>query len=109
MAGRRNTALSRRIFVFPADLIAGDVRLVEPDANINSGHTAAGESEGVDKPAQRRAPSGLRFRRIVSAVKRDWLGPLVGRGQSRWGEHLDLDRGGGLIFHVQVSLEKGCF
>jgi hypothetical protein len=79
MAGSRNAALSRRSLVFPADLIAGVVRLVEPDANIDPGHGGAGESQGVDKPAQRGAPSGLRLRRIVSAIKRDWLAPLVGR------------------------------
>src|ERR1700722_4266629 len=59
--------------------LAWDIRLVEPDTNIDPGHAAAGEGQGVDKPAQRRAPPGLRLRRIVSAIQRDWLPPLVGR------------------------------
>jgi hypothetical protein len=107
MAGSRNAALSTRSLVYPADLIAGDVRVVVPSANIDPGHATAGVSEGFDNSAQHRAPSGLRLQRIVSVIKRHWLAPL-GRAQSRWGERLDLDHGGGLLFHVQISVEKGC-
>jgi hypothetical protein len=107
MAGSRNATLSRQSLVYPAALIAGDVRLVEPDANIDPCHAAAAESQGVDKPAQRRAPSGLRLRRIVSVVKRDWLPPLVRRGQSRWGERVDLNRGEGLLFSCSNLRREG--
>jgi hypothetical protein len=108
MAGSRNAPLSRRSLVYPADLIAGDDRLVEPDANIDPGHATAGESEGVDKPAQRRAPSGspaakdrLRHQTGLARAARE-------AGQSRWGERVDFDHGGDLLFHVQISVEKGC-
>jgi hypothetical protein len=83
--------------VFPAGLVAGDVRRVEPVA----GHGGAGESKGVDKRAQRGAPLGLRVRKIVSTVKRDWLPPLVGLDQSRWGEGFNLDHREGPLVHVQ--------
>ena len=101
MASRPNVALTRRGLVFPAGLVAGGVRLVEPDADIYPGHGGAGESQGVDKSAQRGSSSSLWLRRIVSAIKRDWLPPLVRRGQSRWGERVDLDRGEVLFFHDQ--------
>ena len=48
-ASGRDPALSRRGLVFSVCPVAGDVRPVEPDANIDPGHTAAGESEGVDE------------------------------------------------------------
>jgi hypothetical protein len=85
------------------------IRRVEPDATIDPDHTAGGESKGVDEPMQRRSPAGFGLRRIVFAIKRVWLAPLGGRGQGRSDERLDLDRGQGLLFHVQVSLEKVCF
>src|ERR1700722_20101449 len=101
MAGSRNAALSRRGLVFSVCPVAGRIRRVEPVADIDPGHTAAGESEGVDKPAQRRLPTGFGLRRIVSAIRRDWLPPLVRRGQGRWGKCVDVDRREGLLFHVQ--------
>ena len=64
MASGCNAALSRRGLVFSVCPVAGDVRLVEPDADIDPGHAGAGEGQAFDKPAQRRAPSGLRLRRI---------------------------------------------
>src|SRR5580704_19361578 len=101
MASGRNAALSRRGLVFSLCLVAGDVRRVEPVAEIDPGHGGAGESQGVYKPAQRGAPSGLRVQRIVSTIKRDWLPPLVGRDQSRWSERFNLDHPEDSLVHVQ--------
>jgi hypothetical protein len=64
MASGRNAALSRRGLVFSVCPLAGDVRPVEPVADIDPGHGGAGECQGVDKPAQRGAPPGLRLRKI---------------------------------------------
>ena len=66
-------------------LVAGVVGGVEPDADIDPRHAGAADSQNVDEPAQRRTPSGLRLRRIVSAIERDWVPPLVGRGRGGWG------------------------